>query len=239
MFRMKTWLAVLVMGFLTLPAVAGAQSQIVSFNVGGFVVKGEDGRVDGDVLVADLSDFNPLAFQIGDFNGATVGADWLFGVGRFLEAGVGAGFYRRTVPSVYRDLVRPDGGEIEQDLRLRIVPITASVRVFPLGRTVNGLQPYLGGGLAILNWRYSETGEFVDPFDDTLFRNSYVKSGTTAAPTVLGGLRFPLADAFLLGGEFRYQTGEGDLPLGGTDGFLGDKIDLGGWTVNFTMGVRF
>ena len=239
MWRMRVWLAVLLVGFLLLPAAAGAQSQIVSFNVGGFIPKGEDGRVEGDVLVENLRDFNPLAYDISDFNGATVGADWLFGLGDLLEAGVGVGFYRRNVPSVYRDLVRPDGGEIEQDLRLRIIPITASVRFFPMGRTTNGLQPYLGGGLAVLNWRYSETGEFVDPFDDSLFRTSYVKSGTSAAPVFLGGLRFPLADAYLLGGEVRYQRAEGDLPLGGTDGFLGDKIDLGGWTVNFTMGVRF
>jgi opacity protein-like surface antigen len=236
---MKVCLAVLMVGLVLLPTVAGAQSQVISFNVGGFITKGEDGRVEGDVLVENLRDFNPLAYEISDFNGATVGADWLFGIGDLLEAGVGVGFYRRTVPSVYRDLVRPGGGEIEQDLRLRIIPITASVRFFPMGRTTNGLQPYLGGGLAVLNWRYSETGEFVDPLDDTLFRTSYVKSGTSTAPVFLGGLRFPLADAFLLGGEARYQRAEGDLPLGGTDGFLGDKIDLGGWTVNVTMGVRF
>ena len=47
-----------------------------------------------DVLYQNL-DF--LAFDIDDFNGATVGGEFLVGLGDFVEAGVGAGFYQRTV----------------------------------------------------------------------------------------------------------------------------------------------
>ena len=54
-------------------------------------------------------------------------------VGQDLEAGVGIGFYQRSVPSIYEFVTRPDDTEIEQDLKLRVVPITGVVR-FLAGR---------------------------------------------------------------------------------------------------------
>ncbi len=52
---------------------------------------------------------NDLAFQIDDFNAGTFGGEWLFGVGNFIETGVGVGYYQRTVHSVYRDFVNDNG----------------------------------------------------------------------------------------------------------------------------------
>jgi hypothetical protein len=41
-----------------------------------------------------------------------------------------------------------------------------------------------------------------------------------------------------VGGEVRWHKATGDT--GGIDeGFLNEKIDLGGWTTNFTFGFRF
>ena len=57
-------------------------------------------------------------------------------------------------------------------------------------------------------------------------------------PVILGGLRFPIGDALTIGGEVRWQKATGDT--GGLDeGFLGNKIDLGGTTANFTIHFRF
>jgi outer membrane protein W len=205
--------------------------QAIGFNLGYFAVRGEDARVEGDVLWEDLSS---LAFEVNDFNFATFGGEWLFDVSEFLEAGVGVGYYQRTVPSVYRSLTHSDGSEIEQDLKLRIVPVTATVRFLPLGRT--SVQPYVGAGIGWFNWRYSETGEFVDFRDDSIFNARYVANGNSAGPVVLGGIRFPVSDLWLVGGELRYQKAEGDIDA---EGFLGDKIDLGGWTASFTFHLRF
>ena len=55
--------------------------------------------------------------------------------------------------------------------------------------------------------------------------------------SLLGGIRFPVADVWKLGVEVRYQKAEGKGLL--DNDFLGDKIDLGGWTANFTAHVRF
>jgi hypothetical protein len=242
MLRTKTGLLALTLGAALLPATAQAQSQTVTFNLGYFGLTSEDARGTDDVLFSELNqafgnaDYS-LLFEVGDFSGATVGADWHMGIGRYLEAGVGASFYRHTVHSIYKDFVDTDGSELEQDLRLRVAPLTATVRLFPFGRATNGVQPYVGGGVGAFFWRYTEIGEFIDPRDNRVFLADppYEDEGTAAGPIVFGGVRFPLGPAFLLGGELRWHRAEGEL----SDDFIAPKIDLGGWTGSFTMALRF
>jgi hypothetical protein len=208
-------------------------TQSIGFNLGYFALRGEDSRELGDVILADLPS---LAFEVDDFNGAAFGGEWLFGVSEFLEGGVGIGFYQETVPSVYREFVDDDGTEIEQELKLRTVPFTATLRFLPIGR--GGVEPYVGAGIALINWRYSETGEFIDFRDDSIFRSRYTDSGNSVGPVVIGGIRLPVADTWLIGGELRWQKAESDINPDET-GLLGDKIDLGGWTTSFTVHLRF
>jgi Outer membrane protein beta-barrel domain len=220
----------LMAGWLMLPAPAHAQ-QAISLSLGGFAVTGEDARVDGDVLFENR---DILAFDINDFNTGSVGLDWLLPVGDFLEVGAGVGFTSRTVPSVYDEFVNRDGSEIAQDLKLRIVPMSVTARLLPFGRS-RAVQPYIGGGLGILNYRYSEVGEFVDFTDRSVFSDRFVASGTALGPVALAGIRFPLGDTFSLGGEVRYQKAEADL----SEDFLGSKLDLGGFHYLMTVHVKF
>lgn len=221
---------------LAVPASASAQQTINVF-LGGFVPRAEDARDPNDVLIADLGSAQPLDFNVSDFNGFTLGGEWLFPLGTHVEGGLGVGFYTRTVPSVYRNLVNSDGSEIEQDLKLRTVPLTATIRFLPLGNT-NGFQPYIGAGVNAIWYRYAETGQFVDLTDNSIYRASYVHSGSAAGPVVLGGVRFVI-DPLVAGGEIRWQSAKGDLPTTGTNSFLGSRIDLGGFNYLFTIGVRF
>ena len=239
------------LGLLTAAAIfapAAAQAQItrvsssdskqsIGVTLGGFFVTREDSRVAGDVLVADLSDVDPLLFEIDDFDGFAISGEWLVGLGEYLEAGVGVGYYQKTVPSIYAFLEHPGGAEIEQDLKLRTVPVNATVRFLPLGRN-SGVQPYLGAGIGAINWRYSESGEFVDPSNDETFRNTYIAKGWAAGPVILAGLRFPVADALTIGAEGRWQWAEGDTDRD-ESGLLGDKVDLGGWSFAGTFHFRF
>jgi hypothetical protein len=208
-----------------------AAQQTLNFSLGYFTIRGEDARTEGDVINTNRTF---LAFDVSDFNGASIGAEWLVPLGEFLEAGAGVSFSRRTVPSVYAEFVDNDGSEIEQDLRLRLVPVAFTVRVLPLGQR-NALQPYFGAGLGVINWRYSESGEFIDfGRGREIFRDQFVADGNETGPVVLGGLRFG-GETWSAGGEIRYHSAEADLD----DRFAGSKIDLGGWTYNFTIGVRF
>ncbi len=207
----------------------------IGLGAGVFSPRSLDARDIDDVLVENL---NTLSFGIKDFRGGLVFGEWAMTFSDRVELALSAGYYRRTVPSVYADYINNNAKEIEQDLRLQVVPMSAIVRFLPVGRAGRA-QPYLGGGVSALRWRYSEIGEFVD-FNNNfaVFRDRYIANGTTLAPVVLGGLRLPLGgDIYSLNTELRYQFGSGDL--GANSGFLTEKIDLSG--LNFTVGfqIRF
>ena len=230
--RVLTAVAVLLgSGLVSEPA--EAQPQSMSINAGYFSVRGEDGRIHDDVLIENL---NLFAFDVRDFNNGAVGGEWHVGLGDYLEAGVGLGYYVRTVPSVYNDFVNDDGSEIFQDFRLRITPLTFALRVFPFS-TETLVQPYFGAGLGGFNWRYSEVGEFIDFTDFSIFRDRCVADGTDIGGLILGGVRFPVGDRFALGGELRYQQASGHVGI--ENGFLNDRIDLGGLTSQFVFQIKF
>jgi hypothetical protein len=209
---------------------ASAQ-QTLTVQIGAFIPKGEDARVAGDVLAINRQ---YLLFDFGDFNGFLVSGDWSVGLGEYLEASAGFGFYQATVPAIYAEWINEDGSEIEQDLTLRIMPATAVVKILPLG-SKKAFQPYVGAGLGIYFWRYSEKGEFVDFYDASVYPASYTQSGTSFGPVAVFGMRGRLSQSAIIGMEGRYQWGEGQL----SQDFLGEKIDLGGFSILATFGYRF
>jgi hypothetical protein len=220
---------------LFVPSSASAQ-QTINFFVGGFVPRDLSSRGVDDVLYRDYagSPSGFLAFNFGDFKGATAGAEYLVGLGDFFDAGLSVGVYSRSAAAIDADFTRPNGGAVDSELRLRIVPFTATVRYLPLGHH-DAIEPYIGAGVAIMNWRYTEAGDFVDS-NSNIIRGTFTAADTTVAPVVLGGVRVPVGAA-RLGGEIRYQGGVGHLPSG--QGFAGSAINLGGFNYLFTIGVRF
>ena len=238
------------LAFVGLATTASAQVvQSVSFGAGLFLPRGYDTRVDGDVLVANLtqpaSQFDPsvttsLSFDIGSFRSLPLFGEWNVAFGRHIEVTAGLSFSNRKVESVYRDVVNGErgGAEIEQDLRLRMIPFTATVKFLPVGDPTS-IQPYVGGGITMINFRYTETGEFVDPFDGLIFADRFVAKGTAVGPVFFGGVRFPIGgDVYSFTLEGRYQIVNGDTG-GSPAGFLGDKIDLSGGLLNFGFLIRF
>ena len=223
-------------GLFAAPSASAQQS--FNFYIGGFIPHGEqfgDGHISGrtpDDVLTNNADF--LVFNLHDFHNVTLGGEWLIGLTDNFEAGLGVGYFQRTVPAVYLNFINEDGSEIQQDLRLRIVPFSATVRFLPLGRH-DAFQPYIGAGVGVFVWNYRENGQFIDP-DGLVFRDTFTGSGGTVGPVILGGARFPIGSVDL-GGEIRYQSGSGNLPA--SQGFAGSKIDLGGFNYLFTMNFRF
>ncbi len=181
-----------------------------------------------------MNNLSFLAFNIKDFRHVSIGGEYLVGLGDKFEAGLGVGFQTRTVPTVYRDFVNVNGTEIEQDLKLRVVPFSATVRFLPLGHH-DAVTPYIGAGAGIFAYRYSESGEFLAT-DSSIFRGKFVGSGTATGPVILVGLRAPVG-SWDFGFELRHQNAKGDLPF--DQNFAGEKIDLGGFTYAFTANVKF
>jgi hypothetical protein len=218
--------------------------QTLNLYLGGFVPDSYGSRTRDDLgLSADVvrSDLDFLAFNLNSFGRFTFGGEYLVGIGDYLEAGGGVGYDQTSVPSVYAYQVNSNGSEIQQELRLRTVPFTATMRVLPFGRRA-GMVPYVGGGVAIINWKYTEIGQWVDQTDNSIFSASYSGTGTSVGPLFLAGVRVPLG-VWGFGGEFRWQEVKGDLP--GDQGFattqVGQRpwVDLGGWSYLATFQLHF
>ena len=144
---------------------ASAQ-QTISVQLGGFLPKGENSRVEGDVLVINRQ---YLLFDFGDFNGFLVGGEWSFALGRIPRGGRRLRLLpvdrARGLPRVGQRGRRPRSSRTSSCASCRS---TAVVQVLPLGAK-RAFQPYVGGGLAVYFWRYSETGEFLGT-DDSVFQ---------------------------------------------------------------------
>jgi outer membrane protein W len=236
MFRTTVLIAVL-LAAVTVAVPATAQ-QSLSLNIGYFTLLGADSRVPGDTIAANLFATPPFAlnYRLSDFDNATYGVEWLAPLGDFFEFGVGVNYYTSTVASSYRDLQdQATGAEVGQDLRLRTVPITATVRFFPISRHA-GIQPYVGVGVSVIPWRYSEVGDFIDP-NLAIFQWDYHDQGVAVGPVALVGLRLPIGRAFAVGGEIRYLRA--DTKLDPAVGFIGDRLDLGGVTYQTNFVIRF
>jgi outer membrane protein W len=236
MFRTKTLLAaLLVFGICAAPAAA---QQTLTLNAGWFALRGAADRVPGDTIVANLFATPPyeLGYRISDFDNTTFGGDWLFPLGEFFEGGIGVNYYAKTVPSFYTELQdQTSGADIRQNLSLRAIPVTASIRFIPTGRRFP-VQPYIGFGVSVVPWRYSEIGDFVDS-SNNVYAANYHDSGVTVGPMVMAGIRLPIARVFALGGEVRYL--KADTSLDPTVGFLGDRLDLGGISYLATFSIKF
>jgi len=223
-------------GFLATPSASAqyatvTEPQTLTLYLGGFLPTREGSRDVNDVL---LQNEQFLAFRIQDFDFTTFGGEWLFPIGHNFEGGAGVGYFQRTVPSTYLNLVNSNGAEITQTLQLRIVPFTATLRVLPFG-THAPIKPYFGGGVAVYYWHYNESGQWVDA-DNNIFLGSFTGSGGAVGPVVLGGVRAPVG-MLDLGFEVRWQGGEGTLPT--DQGFAGTKIELSGMNYLFTVGIKF
>jgi hypothetical protein len=216
-------------------APASAQ-QSLNFQIGSFTPLNESTR-SNDVLIANRE---YLSFDLRDLRGATVSADWSFLLGEYIEAGIGAGYYQRVMPSVWTDLVYDDGSDIQQEITLRIVPVTAMVKFLPLGGS-RSIQPYIGVGGSVYFWHYSEIGDFVECYnsactDNTIYSERYVGNGTSFGPVGMAGVRLRVSQNATIGAEGRYQWGKAKLS---TDSFLSDRLDLGGYSALVTFGYRF
>ncbi|MCX6544287.1 MAG: hypothetical protein NTV05_07705 [Acidobacteria bacterium] len=232
MLRHKTSVVFLTVSVLLLTASMARAQQTLNFQFGVFVPRAEDARIAGDVLATNRQ---YLSFTIEDFRASTGGVEWLAVVGDKLEAGLGVGFYQRGVPSVYDGWVNADGSEIAQEMKLRVVPVVATVKFLPFGAR-GTFQPYVGVGLAVYVWRYTETGEFVDFGDNnSIYSANYVGSGTSVGPVATFGVRARISRMAAVGVEVRGQWGHGNL----SNDFLSDKIDLGGVNVLGTLQIRF
>ena len=206
--------------------------QAFGFKLGYFMVKGDDSRVDGDVI---FNNHDSLLFDIDEFNSVTFGGGVAvrarpttskLGAGRQLLPGHGAEHLPGSVDE--------NGFEIAQELKLRQIPMSGTVRFLPLGREAASSRTSAPASA-------SSTGATPRPVtsstsNDDVFFDSFEADGTAVGPVILGGVRFPWRR---LARRRRVPLAGAEGDTGGIDeGFLGDKIDLGG-TTELQLHFRF
>ena len=187
-----------------------------------------------DNLTVDDSDFIAPAFALDLSVRATMWLDVVFG---FEAGGI-------SVTSEFREFVFASGASIKQTTTLTQIPLTLSLKVYPLrrGHRVGQyawvrprLVPYLGGGLGATWYRLSQNGDFVDFTDFTIFEAKFRSEDWAFAQHAFVGLDLKVSTNFGVVLEGRYYWARADL---GGD-FIGfDPISLEGGRVMLGFSYR-
>lgn len=209
---------------------------------GGYAVPTADG---------DVFDFvqNHLTLERSDFRALFFSGEVAMRVNERVDVALELGFAQSTTPSEFRDFVDLDDRPIEQETRLRRMPLVMSVKGYlnERGRTVSRFawipgswSPYVGAGAGVVFYDFEQTGDFVDFMTEDqdgtfeIFTATLRSEGTATAFQVLTGSDFTLSPRVVLNGEFRY-TWAGAPPGDDFEAFEED-IDLGG--LHATVGIK-
>jgi len=222
---MRRAAAVLALGVIVaLPAAANAGG--LDLRIGGFQPHANSNLFDDDAELYTVRKRN--------WRGITGGAEFSSRIARNFEIGFNLDGYGKELDTHYRDVVREDGSEIRQTLKLTIVPVGVTVRLVPTSRHTR-IAPFIGAGVDAFFWKYEEFGDFVDFVDpaNPIIADSFRSDGVATGFHVAGGLRLFVSDDFGVTGEVRYTVAKGNMG----DDFAGNRIDVGGFGA--TVGVHF
>ncbi len=219
-----------VLGALMLGGLMGllpgeARASGLELRIGGMLPRGKSILFDDSVALYQV--------EKDDFRGAFGGIEFTKNLSANLELGLSIDGYGQEIPTFYRDFTRPSGREIEQTLRLVIVPASAIVRLLPSGR-YRKLTPYVGAGVSAIFWQYEEFGDFID-FDKSgqpVVSDSFKSTGTTTGFVLNAGLRYRINEDFQVTADFRNFSGK--QKMGGD--FAPNEIDVSGAAL--TLGFR-
>jgi opacity protein-like surface antigen len=172
-----------------------------------------------------------------DWNGVYGGAEYSFNVADHVEMGISLDGYSKRIPTIYRDFSRPNGNDIEQELKLTVVPLGVSLRVLPLDRYA-AIQPYATVGADVFFYQYEEFGDFIDFFSDGLdiSADSFKSNGALFGGHAAAGLRIPLGHDFAITAEGRYQFAQKRRM---SDDFDLNRLDLNGASATIGIRLRF
>ena len=184
-----------------------------------------------------------LTINDGDFDTGTFRFTFGRSVSPRLDLMLEAGFSRATITSKYRDFVDSDGLEIVQTTELTQGPLAGGLRFWlrPRGREVgrfawvpSRLAPYVGAGGGVYRYHFTQSGDFVDFVDLSIFTAGLDSSGWTPSGHVFGGASVNLTPHLFANIEARYTWA--NTPL--SRDFVGfDNIDLNG--LRITAGIEY
>jgi len=223
---MRRTVAVLAMGLAVLVLPETSQASGLDLRLGGFLPRADSNLFhdDNELYTVDK----------GDWRGLFGGAEFSLGLGSHLELGFHLDGYGRNVHTSYRDFVRESGREIQQTLRLNVVPLGVSLRFLARGEK-GTLTPYVAVGPDIVFYEYEEFGDFVDFETLDVREDAFLSRGAAPGFHVAAGLRVPINYDFSVVGEGRYEWAKDDMG----DDFRGNRLDLSGAAFTLGVNIRF
>ena len=217
--------AVFCIPFCLLTAVVDAHS--VALRLGAFA----------PLIESDLWEENLATFTIerSDFDALIGGIEVSIELSELVDLTFGVETSSSTVFSNYRDFVFEDGSEILQDLTLRTTPVTAGVRLFPIGK-LHRVFPYVTGGAGFYVYEYREEGEFVDFDTFDIGGDRFIDRGLAYGGYFGAGVEVGLSELAYVFAEYRRHWARGTHG-GDFRGFGG--FDLRANQVSFGVNLRF
>jgi hypothetical protein len=186
-----------------------------------------------------------LTLERADFRAPSLSADLALLLGSRFDAALGIGWAESHARSEFRDLIGSDGLPIEQTTRLQTIPLTTTLRYYPLARgtTLTTLAwlptrttPYIGGGGGVTWYRLQQEGEFVHSETHAIFLQEYESRDRSLTAHLVAGLDHWFTPRVALNAEARYTRGA--APVGG-DYRDFDSMDLSGVQVGLGLSYRW
>ncbi|HEX7503430.1 MAG TPA: hypothetical protein VF451_08405 [Acidobacteriota bacterium] len=176
-----------------------------------------------------------LTFSKSDMINVYYGGEYEIFLDRNISFSLEIGSYVKSVHAQYRDFTFADGSPIFQDIQLRLTPVEANIKLYPMGRRYR-IFPFIGAGVGVYAWTYQQWGDFVN------FQDNTVNQGFAETRRFAFGLngrfglvfRFHPRLAFSLEGKYQYLKGR--LSENFQDF---NSLDLGGFTANAGINIYF
>jgi len=199
-------------------------------------------RASGDIFDFIIAEHT---LERRDFNSPYIGGELAIRLTNQLDLALGVGYQQTSKQSEFREYVDEDLLPILQVTELEQIPLTASVRFFPLDRgrklgrfawVPQTFSPFFSGGVGVLQYSLQQFGDFVDYDTEEIFTDNFRTDDSAFLAQASAGVNVSLTQRFLFTFEGRYRWSAGDLE-GDFVGF--DPIDLNGMQLIGGLAVRF
>lgn len=245
--------ALLASGALLLLGLGGAVPALAQSTGNGFLFGRPSGSLTvwggwaGEQADSPIFQFVTDTFSLSKsaFNAFTIGGDLAVNVAPSLDAGFSLGYASSKAGSQYRHWQDTQGNPIQQTTTLERVPLTASLKWYPLGRgqmagnlawIPRPLAPFIGGGAGVMWYRFQQYGDFVDFADSAVVSDAFSSHHWTPTADAFAGVDYALSPRWVLTAKAQYTWAQSHL---GSD-FVGpNQIDLSGLSLSAGLGVRF
>ena len=195
----------------------------------------------------DLYDFftSELTIDRRDFRAISFGAELSFIADERLDIVLGISYAEMQSGSEFRDWVDNEDLPIEQTTVLSTMPLTASVRFYPLtrGEAISRLAwaparftPYIGGGIGMTWYDLRQHGDFIQMSDLSVFPEDYEADGTGKTVHALIGADYWVSGRFGINLDARYTYGSAGL---GGDFYDWKTLDVSGLQAGVGLTMRW